>query len=89
MNNYTDWSLKNHTDNLQQAKQTKRKTSSRNRFALSGIQRDFLGGIFSGGIFSGGIFSERNFIRLLSHHIANLLEGVVSLVTSSSDLPKA
>ena len=31
--------------------------SSRNRFALIGIQRDFFGGIFPGGIFVGGILS--------------------------------
>ena len=31
--------------------------SGRNRFALNGIIRDFLGEIFSGGIFSEGIFS--------------------------------
>ena len=31
--------------------------SSRNMFALNGIQRDFFGGIFFGKIFSGGILS--------------------------------
>ena len=32
--------------------------SSRIRFALNGIQRDFFGGIFSGGIFSGGFYPD-------------------------------
>ena len=39
--------------------------SSRNRFALNGIQRDFFGGNFSGRIFVGGILSGHRLERAM------------------------
>ena len=55
--------------------------SSFNRFTLNGIQRDFLGGIFSGGIFVGGILSGYPPPMHVSLHPMHVYEDTVMRYT--------